>query len=78
MSNANAKSSKPGMKPGPRPEIKRQDTEYVENEITNVCEVIEVYGKPVQSGQEGLATIRFGDLFKVREVLSYLGLGQRN
>lgn len=65
-----ARTPASGIKPGPRPEIKRQDTECVENEMTNICDAIDLYGKATKPGEKGLATIRFGDLFKVNKQLS--------
>lgn len=42
--------------------------ENIEDEIRVLCSVIEEHGKPISDG--GLAEIKFGDLFKLYQVIS--------
>lgn len=55
MSNATAKITRQSTGP--------EMTDYVDNEIYNLCESIQDNGQPLKSG--GLAQIKFIELFKV-------------
>ncbi|KAG9509820.1 Actin-binding Rho-activating protein [Fragariocoptes setiger] len=66
MSNVKQPKQQPGVpqsKPGP------EMGDYIDNEVSKLCENIEDIGTPVTSGK-GIAQVKFGDLFKVHSEVS--------